>query len=189
MKTAFIVISSFLAIINILPYIRDVYKGKSKPRIVSWFTWSLLTAIASAASFSDKQYASAILTLLASLETMTVVVLGWRYGDRRLGMFDVSCQIAAAVGLILWLMFNSPSIAIIATLSIDIIASLPTIKHAWQKPHEETGITYLLGSIAAVFTVLAATNHRITAIAFPIYLVIGNFLIGSIIYTRERARQ
>lgn len=186
MKTTFIVISSFLAIINILPYIRDVYRGKSKPRIVSWFTWSLLTAIASAASFSDKQYASAILTLLASLETMAVVVLGWRYGDRRLGVFDVSCQIAAAVGLVLWLIFNSPSIAIIATLSIDIVASLPTIKHAWQKPHEETAITFLLGSLAAVFTVMAATSYRITALAFPIYLIITNFIIALIIYTRVK---
>lgn len=188
LKTFFIVVSSVLAIVNILPYIRDVYRKKSKPRIVSWLTWSLLTAIASAASFSDKQYASAILTLLASVETLTVVILGWRYGDREFGRFDMICQIAAIVGLILWLIFNSPAIAIIATLSVDFIASLPTLKHSWEKPHEETAITFLLGSIAAVFTLLAANNHKITAIAFPAYLVAMNFAIAAIIYKRQKSR-
>lgn len=165
---------------------RDVYRRKTKPRIVSWLNWSILTAIASAASFSDHQYASAILTLLASVETLSVVILGWRYGDRRIASFDIGCQIAAAVGLVLWLIFNSPSIAIIATISIDLIAGLPTLKHAWEKPHEETAITFFLGSLAAFFTVLAAQNHKITALAFPLYLVVINFVISSVIYSRGR---
>jgi hypothetical protein len=188
MKTAFIVISSILAIVNILPYIRDVYLKKTKPRIVSWFTWSLLTAIASAASFSDRQYASAILTLLASMETLTVVILGWRYGDRKFAPFDIGCQIAAIIGLMLWLVFNSPAIAIIASICIDIIATLPTLKHSWEKPHEETAITFLLGSVAAVFTVMAANSHKITAVAFPAYLVVGNLLIAAIIYGRQAGK-
>jgi hypothetical protein len=185
MKTALIVISSILAIVNILPYIRDVYRKKNKPRIVSWLTWSLLTGIASAASFSDRQYASGILLLLSSLETLSVVILGWRFGVREFDFFDAACQAAAVVGLVLWLIFNSPSIAIIATISIDIAASLPTLRHAWRKPFEETAITFFLGSLAALFTFMAAKNFKITAVAFPIYLVLMNFLISAVIYTRQ----
>jgi hypothetical protein len=185
MKNAFILISSVLAIVNILPYIRDVFRKKTKPRIVSWFTWSLLTAIGSAASFSDGQYASGILLLLSSLETMTVVILGWRFGDKTFETFDIGCQIAAIAGLVLWLIFNSPAIAIIATISIDIVASLPTLRHAWKKPFEETAITFFLGSLAAFFTFLAAKELKITAIAFPIYLVLMNLLISTVIYARQ----
>jgi len=184
MRTTFIVISSILAIINILPYVRDVIKRKTKPRIVSWFNWSLLTGIASAASFSDHQYASAILTLFGCLETLTIVILGLRYGDRKFEAFDLFCQVGALVGIILWVVFNSPSIAIIATITIDFIATLPTLKHSWVKPGEETAITFFLGSLAAVFTLMAAKDHMITAIAFPIYLVVTNFLISAIIYGR-----
>lgn len=187
MKTVFIVISSILAIVNVLPYIRDVYKKKTKPRIVSWFNWSLLNAIASAASFSDHQYASAILTLLVSIETLVVVTLAFHYGDRDIGPFDMICQIGAIVGLILWLAFNSPSIAIIATVTIDIIATTPTLRHSWQKPNEETGITFVLGSVAAIFALLAAQGHKVTAIVFPIYLVLINILISMIIYLRSRS--
>jgi uncharacterized membrane protein YsdA (DUF1294 family) len=185
MKAVFIAISSILATIAILPYVRDVCRKKTKPRIVSWVTWSLLFAIASAASFSDRQYASAILTLLDSIGTMTIVILGWRFGDKKTEPFDIGCQIAAMVGLILWLIFNSPAIAIIATISIDFIASLPTLKHSWKKPYEETAITFLLGGIAGVFTLMAVNNHKITAVAFPIYLVTINFLISTIIYSRK----
>jgi hypothetical protein len=185
MKTAFIVISSILAIVNILPYLRDVYRGKNKPRVVSWFTWSLLTGIASAASFSDGQYASGILLLLSSLETLSVVILGWRFGVREFDLFDAACQAAAVVGLVLWLIFNSPTIAIIATISIDIAASLPTLRHAWRRPFEETAVTFFLGGLAALFTFMAAKNFKITAVAFPIYLVLMNFLISSVIYSRQ----
>lgn len=187
MKTLFIVISSILAIVNILPYIRDVYRKKTKPRIVSWLTWSLLTAIACAASFSDGQYATGILLFLASVETMSVVILGLRYGDRQFGTFDIGCQVAAIIGLILWLIFNSPSIAIIATVIIDVIASLPTLRHAWQKPFEETAITFLLGAIAAFFTLMASNSLAITAVVFPAYLVIMNSLISGVIYLRQHA--
>lgn len=185
MKTVFIIISSILAIVNVLPYIRDVYRRKTKPRVVSWFTWSLLTGIGCAASFSDGQYAAGILLLLSSLETITVVVLGWRLGDKSFEFFDIACQISVVAGLVLWLVFNSPSVAVIAAVVIDVIASLPTLRHAWKKPFEETAITFFLGSMAALFTLLAAKNYRITAIAFPTYLLIMNFLISAVIYTRQ----
>jgi hypothetical protein len=185
MKTLFIVISSILAIVNIVPYLRDVVRKKTKPRLVSWFNWSLLTAIASAASFASHQYAAAILALIASLETFSVTVLGFRHGDRRIEPFDLACQAGAIAGLILWGIFNSPAIAIIASLAIDFIVSLPTIKHAWLKPHEETAITYLLGGFAAVFTLLAAKNHSVAAVALPIYLIFADFLLAFVIYGRK----
>jgi membrane-associated HD superfamily phosphohydrolase len=187
MKTVFIVISSILLIVNVLPYLRDVYRRKTKPRVVSWLNWSLLTVIACAASFSDHQYASAILALIASLETLSVVILGLKYGDRHITPFDIACQIGAVIGLILWLIFNSPSVAIIASLTIDFIVGLPTLKHAWGKPHEETAITFFMSSLAAVFTLLAVSSNKITAIALPIYLILANLLIFVIIVGRERA--
>lgn len=187
MKTAFIIISSVFAIASILPYISDVLKKKTKPRIVSWLTWSLLTAIASAASFSDKQYASAILTLIAAIETMTVVVLGYKHGDRKFNRLDVFCLRGVFVGLGLWAIFRSPAVAIIAILAIDFVGTIPTIKHSWQSPHEETTITYILGLFASIFTLLAAKELKITAVAFPLYLVLADLTIVVILLTRHKS--
>lgn len=185
MRTAFIVISSLLTVIATLPYILDVIRRKTKPREVSWLNWSLLSGIAGAASFSDHQYAAAVLSFSGTVETLAVVVLAWRYSDKSIARFDIGCQIAAIIGLILWFVFNSPAIAVIASVTIDLIATLPTIRHSWQKPHEETWITFLLAGVAAVFTVAAAKAVKITSLANPIYLIVINLLLAGVILYRH----
>jgi hypothetical protein len=186
MQNLLIILSTLTTICATLPYIFDILKHKTKPRVVSWFTWTILTAISAAASFSDHQYAAGILSLSASVECFTVVILGLKYGEKEFTAFDIACQIGALVGLLLWYLFNSPAIAIIASIIIDLIASLPTIKHAWDKPAEETWITFALSGTGAMFTVFAATSTKITALANPIYLVIINFTITAILITRHK---
>ena len=181
MKTALIIVSTVLTLASTVPYLVDILKRRTKPRIVSWFTWSLLTGIAAAASFSDGQIAAGVLMLAATVETAAIVVLGLKYGDRRFERFDIVCQLGAIVGLVLWLVFNSPAIAVIAVVSIDIIGMLPTVKHSWQKPYEETWLTFLLAGLGGVATVLAAGSWSITASAYPVYIVVANFLLTVII--------
>jgi heme O synthase-like polyprenyltransferase len=187
MRTTLIVISSVVTVASVMPYLLDILKGKTKPRVVSWFTWSVLTAIASAASLADHQYASAVLTLCATIETAMVVTLGIvKSGDRTLEKFDIYCLSGAVVGLLLWLLFNSPAIAVAASVIIDFVGMLPTIKHTWQKPHEETRLTFVLASIGGLCTVFAASDHRITAVAYPVYIVFANALLAAIIIVRHR---
>lgn len=186
METVFIIISSILTIGAVLPYLRDILKRQTKPRIVSWFTWALLSALASAASFSDGQYAAGILSLCASLECLAVVVLGLKYGERNFTRFDIVCQVGALAGLVLWLIFNSPAIAVIAAVTIDFIGCLPTLKHAWQKPHEETWITFMLSGLGAAFTLMATGNWQITSVANPLYLVAINAVFTAILLSRQQ---
>lgn len=186
MIIALIVLSSILTVASAVPYIIEIIKGKTKPRVVSWFTWSVLTAIACVASFADGQYAGGILLLFATIETVSIVILGLWYGDRKFGRFDVICQLGAVVGLVLWLLFNSPEIAIIATISIDLIGALPSIKHSWQKPHEETWLTFALAGLGGVCTVLAATDWKVTAVGYPIYIAVVNVVFTLIILGRHQ---
>lgn len=188
MTTILIVLSSILTILCGIPYIIDIVKRKTKPRVVSWFTWAILTLIAGFASFSDQQYAAAVLSFSATFEVLLICILGLIYnGDRSISRFDIICQILAIIGFVLWMVFNSPSIAIVFVIVIDVIASLPTIKHAWEKPHEETWITFLGAGIAALFALLAAESFTVTGVANPIYLVIVNFLLFGIITLRLEA--
>ncbi|OVE79459.1 hypothetical protein BVY00_00395 [bacterium G20] len=186
MKNAFIVISSFFAFIGTLPYMRDVYRKKSKPREVSWFIWGLLAAITGAASLSDKQYASAILSLWVVIVTWTVVALGLRYGDKSFKLLDGVTLAASFIGLLLWWIFNSPAIAIIASLTIDLVASIPTYVHSWTRPNEETTSAYFLGMLASIFTLLAAKEVSVTAIAVPVYFIFADGSLVTILTMRSR---
>jgi hypothetical protein len=177
MRTFLSILSGLIIVAGVVPYILDVLKRQTKPRIVSWFNWTLLTGIAAAASLADKQYASAALTLAATIATALVVIFGLRYGDRKFEAFDIYCELGALLGLILWIIFNSPLVAIAATVSIDFIAALPTLKHSWQKPYEETRLAYISG-VAGGFLALAAVNKpHLSGLLYPVYIPLANLAL------------
>ena len=177
-------ISSALLIIGILPYLIGVIKGKTKPRVVSWIIWSSLTGIACAAALAERQYPTAILLLFSSLGTLLVVLFGWKRGDKKIERIDIVCFVGAIVGIVLWQIFNSPAIATLAMIAIDLTGGIPTLLHAWKKPHEEAWITFLLSFIGALCTLFTVSDWRITAFAFPLYLVVINIAFTLVIVLR-----
>jgi|SRR3990167_10112992 len=187
MKTALAILAGLIATFSTLPYLIDIVRKKTKPNIVSWFTWTLLTAIATAAAFASHAPRAAILTLGGTICTALVVVLGLKYGTAKLSLFDGLCQAGAILGLILWLIFNSPAIALVFTISIDFIAALPTLRHSWKKPSEETWQTFMLGVVASTITLISLSVYTFADLAFPIYLLLANGLLAAtIIYRRKQ---
>jgi hypothetical protein len=164
MKILFLVFATVITVGAVLPYVRDILKGTTKPNIVSWITWTMITGIATAAEIAGHQYVTAIFTAAAMLETASVVAFGLRYGYVKYTRFDVVCQIGAIVGLILWQLFNSPSIGVVASVIIDFIGVLPTVRHSWHRPNEETWSTFALSAVGGVFGVLALTSYNTTSL-------------------------
>jgi len=177
MKTVFLIASGAITIIAALPYLNDVLKHQTKPRIVSWFNWTLLTGIATAAALAAKQYPSAVLTGAACVETIVIVIAGFHLGDKKFEKFDVLCQFGAIIGLILWIIFNSPLVAIIATVTIDFIAGLPTWKHAWESPDEETSSTFVLSAIGSGFALLALRRPHVSGLLYPIFITLSTVIV------------
>jgi hypothetical protein len=177
MTTFLLILSAIFTLICAVPYIIDIVRRKTKPRIVSWFNWTLLTGIATVAAISEQHWASAVLTGAATIETLVIVILAVKYGDKKIERFDVFCQIGAIVGLLLWWVFDDPAIAIIATVAVDFLAGLPTFKHSWLKPGEETRSTFALAALGSLCALLATDSFDVSALAYPIYILLGNLLL------------
>lgn len=173
MTIFWVTVSAVLAISAVLPYIVDIQRNKIKPKIVTWFIWTVLTGIGSVASFADGQIPSAVLTLVMTLQTGAVVILLLKKGaNRDIEKLDRWCLAAAVVGLVLWPVFNSPTVTIIAMIAIDIAGAIPTLKHAWEEPHEEKGVTFALTGLAGLIALCVAGSWEISAVAYPVYLLL-----------------
>jgi hypothetical protein len=119
--------------------------------------------------------------------TAAVVLAGLRYGDRTLTWLDAVCLTLVAVGFALWLGLAIPGIAVFAACVIDFIGLVPTLVHAWRRPAEETAITYgLIAAAAGVATAAAWGTWTITAIAYPIYVLVSMTACWMIIFVRHR---
>ena len=187
MRTIFLVLATLITVGAVLPYLRDILKGSTKPNIVSWITWTLITGIATAAEIAGHEYVSAIFTGAAMVATTSVVVFGLKGGFAKYTRFDVICQIGAIMGLILWQLFNSPGIGVVASVIVDFIGVLPTRRHCWYKPGEETWSTFALSGVGGIFAILALSSYNVTSLTYAIYIVLINIVVSLIILGRQQA--
>ncbi len=189
LRNILLAISSLLLITSIIPYLLDIVKRKTKPRVISWLNWGILGAVAGAAALADGQIPAAIISFASVIEVMSVVVLGLYYGDRHFEKIDIFCQAGAVAGLALWATLHNPLIAIIIITAVDLIAALPTYKHIWQKPHEETLASFVICGVASAITLITITTLALSGLVYPVYLFVANVCMsGLIIYRRQRLR-
>lgn len=188
MKTTFLVISIVLTIMSAVPYIRDILRGTTKPNLVSWITWSLLTGVATAAAISAGENVAAMFTGAATIETTLIVLLGLRKGYVRYTRFDAFCQIGAIVGIVLWQLFSSPAIGVVAAVVIDFIGALPTFRHSWLLPSEETWQAYAIAAVGGAFAIGALEDLNWVSLPYALYILIVNVALSYVIISRRKAR-
>lgn len=190
MKDIFLVIATIVTIGSVIPYVRDILKGSTKPNLVSWMTWTLLTGIATSAEIDAHEYVAAIFTGAAVVGTALVVVVGlYKRAYVRYGWFDVVCQVGAIVGIVLWQIFNSPAIGVIASVAIDFIGVLPTIKHSYEEPYEETWQTYALAGVGGLFGLLALDAYNLVSASYALYIVLINVVLSIFIVQARKVRE
>ncbi len=188
MKEVFAWAGPIITLIALVPYIIDVIKKKTKPNVVSWFTWTMLTSIATAAAFAAGEPEAAFLTLANALGTLMIVILGIKNGIAKFSRFDGVCQLGALAALATWLLLDIPLIAIVGVVFIDFLGVLPTIRHSWIEPQEETWQTFFLSTIAPIFTILSLTAFNYENMLYPTYLLLADGLVMFIILHRRKQK-
>lgn len=178
-------IAGAIMLAGMVPYISDTIKGKTKPNIVSWFTWTLLTGVGTFAALSEGAVTTAIFSGAATIATLSIAVLGVRSGVKRYTAFDIVCQALALLGIILWQTSQDATIAIAIVVVTDMIACLPTIRHAWGSPHAETWQAFAAGAVGAFLTLFTITQGTFVALAYPIWIAFANTLLPAIILYRR----
>jgi hypothetical protein len=149
-----------------IPYIIDVLKGKSKPNIASWATWSLLNAIiAVSALAAGDAVNTVVLGFSYFIGSSSVLLLAIFKGTRKYTAFDAVCQSTAVLSLVLWRLTNDPNAALYLVILVDIFAFLPTFRHAWYFPQEETWVTYAISGLTALALTAMATTHSFASLA------------------------
>jgi hypothetical protein len=93
----------------------------------------------------------------------------------------------AILGLLLWAIFNSPTIAILAVIAVDMVGTAPTLHHAWLEPGEETWQTFAIISFATILTLMSLNKFSVASLSYPLYLLLANGLVAlTVVHRRQR---
>jgi hypothetical protein len=185
LENFFVSISVVLMLGSMYPYIRDIYKKTTKPDLVSWAGWALLSGIATAAQFAEGASYSVVVPLLSTLGNLTILVLGFRIGHSKFTHLDTLCFGLGLGTIFLWMITSDPVLALYMAALADFVVSVPTIVKAYKKPKSETPSAYFLFAAGSVFGLLASSNAEAQNVIYPLYLTFNNILIGAFALHRK----
>jgi hypothetical protein len=172
-----VIVSAGLSLTGTFAYIRDMFKGKTKPNLVTWGLWAFAPILATGAALSagaDKW--ATIRIFISGFGPLLVFIFAFILNQShwKLSRFDYACGVCSLVALFVWFGAHSPITAILLLAIADLLATLPTIIKAWKYPETETLYTYFIGLFTASIVIPAIPVWNIENSAFQLYLLLAN---------------
>ena len=174
--------------IGLLPYLRDIFRHKTKPERATWWIWLVLNFIALSAQWAAGATWSLGLTVGQIFAVGLIAVLSLKYGYGKFHKKHYISLAVAGVGVLIWKLTSDPLAALVIVVLIDFMAFYLTIVKSWHAPNTETLSSWVLASIAAGCGVLAIGEWTdIAKSIYPGYIFIANsFLVMLIVLRRKR---
>lgn len=165
-----------IALYSYIPYLRDIFRGKTKPHAFSWLVWGVLTGIGFFAQVQDGGGPGAWATGFTAIICLAVFILAFYRGEKNITKSDWFFLTTAFIVMIFWLLTDDALTAVILVTIINTVGFVPTFRKAFFKPFEETSITYALSSFKFFIAILALENFTVITVLYPASSVLTNGL-------------
>ncbi len=179
-----VLISALISFSGAFAYIRDMFRGKSKPNLITWGLWAFAPLVATGAALSaEADVWSTVRIFMSGFGPLLVFIAAFvvRQGYWKLSKFDYACGSLSLVALAAWLLADSPVLAILLAATADLLATLPTVLKAWRHPETETLYTYFVGLFTASIVIPAIPIWNIENSAFQVYLLVANAALFAVV--------
>lgn len=180
-------IAGILAVVQAIPYVVSILRGKTRPARASYAIWSVVQTISAvsyiASGATDTKWVPIVLTVSA----IVIFVLSIKHGMGGFTKLDISCLIIATVAIILWLTTNNPTLAVYASLVASSIAFMPVIKKSYLFPDTENTLSWVLYATSVLFNVFALTSLNPAIVLPPVVsLVFSGTIAILLLLPRKR---
>lgn len=168
-----------VSLYGVLTYLRGIIKDGTQPRMASWIAWFTANTVFTVVAFGEEAYLAAAINGISSVTNAIIigVSLKKRVKLRPGDWIDWACLISSVFCVVITVVSPAKEFGAITAMLANAIATIPTIRHAWSKPHEETW-QFFAANIGAgslsVFGVIIASGASFGSIAGPLMVVIGN---------------
>lgn len=179
--------SSILAILLFIPYLQDIFKGKTQPHIYTWLIWTILQAIGVVASLRGGAGYGSWALAVGAVFCGIIFLLSFKYGTKNIQKIDTVCLCLALVACVIYLLVNDPLYSVLIVTATDAIGYYPTMRKAYQEPYSETISTYGLSAFVNLLSIFALSSYNLTTVTYIGSLVLSNSILVTItLYSRSR---
>ena len=179
--------AGFLSLIDPIPYVRDILRGRTRPHRGTWFIWSALGATAFASQLADGASWSLAMVGVQTLSMTLVLALSLPFGTGGVGIVDLSLIGVAALGILGWALSDEPVVATSFVVAADAAGVALMLPKTWRHPWSETLSTFVLASVAGLLSAVGVGAWDASLLLYPAYFAVANGGIAAVIAHRRRA--
>jgi len=158
---------------SFIPYIRDIFKGKTKPERASWLIWAILGAILFFSQLAKGASYSLFMPAAQGIGDLFIFVLAIKYGMGGFLKRDIIALTGASVGLFLWYLTREATVALLIAVFIDATGATLTVIKSYEHPTSETISNWVLGVFAGLLSCIAVGNYNLILLIFPVYVCLA----------------
>jgi len=155
-------------------YAYEVVKKRSVPERATWF---ILTVLGLVAFFSQKGMGAQASLWFVGLQTVGVCVifcLSIKYGVGGLVKRDALILLAAAFGIILWILTDEPLLALVVVILVRSIALGVTVYKTYKNPSSEATLPWLIYALSAVLAIASVGTMQFNLLLYPMYVILAD---------------
>ncbi len=181
------VISLVLSCLLFVPYYSGIIKGETKPHILTWATWSVLTGLGFILSYSNGGGPGSFNFALQSLLCFTIVLYSFFQKEKNITNSDWITFCAAIFISILYFFSKDALLSIIFATIIDSLGYIPTFRKSYLSPQEEPTLTYILNSGSWFFSIGGLKTFSLVTLIFPTTLIVVSSSLVVFLIIRKKA--
>ncbi|CCN72338.1 conserved hypothetical protein [Vibrio nigripulchritudo SFn118] len=189
-KIAFSGLAIVLTFVAFVPYIKSTVSGKTKPHVFSWIIWGTTTGIVFFAQLEAKGGIGAWPIGVSGAITVLVALLAFiKSSDVSITRTDWVFFLAALTSLPFWYFTSDPLWAVVVLTTVDLLGFGPTIRKAYDFPHDENVPFFLLFMARNTFALLALEHYSVATVLLPLSVSIACLLLLIMVSYRRRVVQ
>ncbi len=181
-------LAAFLALFSSYLYIRDIFRGNTKPHTYTWLIWSIVTTVAFFGQLVSGGGPGSWATGVAAVVTIFTLLLSLKgnYGTKDITNFDKVCLTLAIFSILPWLLTKNILWSVILATVIDLIAFAPTMRKTWHAPKSESLGSMYVDAVKHSLSIVSMNTYSLVTIIYPASVLITKFIIiGEIIFLRK----
>ncbi len=176
-------LAGILAFLPCPLYVYAILKGETKPDRVTWWVLALVSAMIVGTYQSVGAHETIWLPLGYTASFLIVAIFSLRYGDgpAHLNTLDRICLAGALVSIVVWQFLESPFLALLMNMVIEVIALTPTVVKAYTRPQTEDASAWVVTTAASILNLFAISLWTLDIALYPVYVFLTNAAIMYII--------
>lgn len=165
-------------------YVLSIWRGYTKPSRVTWAIWTALSLLTAGGMYQSETLNGQMFAVVGGDVIITTCAFLWGSGGWT--AVDRWSLAGAAAGLAFWAVTKDPFYAILISLAVNFIGGAPTIVKTWQYPEQESGVAWMVVTLASFLQFLAVTDWRFAAVAQPVAYLGFQVPLLLLIYIKPR---